>query len=1333
MALSCKILVAPLVIAKSKRSADVTIRWALMSSACLATALMWSVTLSMPTQAQGGAASAANSAGGVDSVSGTGGNGASDFSSGSSSQYRGGGGGGAGVAGGAGGRGYNNGAAAANGGATAGASGADGAAGGANAGNGGGGGAHGFSGVLTAGVSSGGNGGNGGSSDGSGGGGGAGAYGAVISGNGTLSNPITGGNGGNGGTGFTMGSGGSGGIGLLVQGSTSLTVQATVTGGSGGFTQDGNGIFGAGGSGGAGGTGIDVRSSGLVLTNDGSIRGGDGRIGGNGGGGIAGGPPGTGPRYSGTDGAGGAGITGADLTIINNGSITGGQGYVNRASTSANAVTFTGGVNALAVTASSIINGRVDAFSTADTFGLGGAVDASFNIGSLGAAASTTAQYRGFGVLEKSGASTWTVTGTPSASLAYRITDGALDLNGGTQSATSLRLTGGTLQNGTINSTGAFDLRSGTISANLAGSGSLIKSTNDTVILSGTNAYSGTTTISAGIIEVNSSAALGDGSATNSLIFDGGTLRATDAVTSPTTRSVQMLGNGAIDTNGNAVQIAGVISGTGALSKAGSGTLTLSGANTSYSGAITISAGTLAVTGAGALASTAITTASGAIFSTDGGALAAAAQISNDGTLALTGSESIAAITASPGAITLSTGAILTMNAGASSVAGVISGAGGLTIAGTSASLLLGANTYTGSTTLTGGSLAVTGVGTLASTAITTAAGSMLSTDGGALSADAQIANAGSLTLSGSESVASINGAGTIALNGVGTELALASGSDISGIISGIGALTLTDGTTRLSGLNTYSGVTSVNAGTLVVDGSIASSTLTVINAGARLMGIGTLGNTMLASGSIFAPGNSVGTLNVSGNLGVSAGSIYDVEISPSDSDRVAVTGTATLNGGIVRVNSAAAASQFSNGPSNFTILTATGGVIGTFDTLDTSALTFFDGTLDYSNINAVQLLLTRNDLDLAGVAVTANQSGTAQGIQSLGSNNPIYAAILTMSPDEALAAYDQLSGEPHASVERALGSSGLASLGLMSNRLGQSPGGDRVLSMVDTGEGPVDKSTPTNVLWGDFYGNFGKLAGASGAADMQSSAGGIVLGADGLLGDWRLGALLSAGRTNVSVHDRASTTDADDFGVGLYGGTSFGQANFKFALSHIYHDVRSSRTVTVPGLASVLEAVYRATTTQGYGELGYSLDLGPAQIEPYAQLGVVHQSRDGFTETGGLVALSSAATQSTSAYASLGIRGSMQFALEGKASVKVSGGVAYRHDFGGATQTVNNFVGGAAFTVSGAEPTTDALLLETAVSYEFNQDMSVSLSYSGAFGNAGANHTVQAGLAIAF
>ena len=85
-------------------------------------------------------------------------------------------------------------------------------------------------------------------------------------------------------------------------------------------------------------------------------------------------------------------------------------------------------------------------------------------------------------------------------------------------------------------------------------------------------------------------------------------------------------------------------------------------------------------------------------------------------------------------------------------------------------------------------------------------------------------------------------------------------------------------------------------------------------------------GSTTIASGGTLAPGNSVGTLTVSGNLAFSAGSFYKVEVSATAADRTNVSGTATLTGATVQ----AAAIPGSFRSQTYTILNATGGLGGT-------------------------------------------------------------------------------------------------------------------------------------------------------------------------------------------------------------------------------------------------------------------------------------------------------------------------------------------------------------------------------------------------------------------
>ena len=167
-------------------------------------------------------------------------------------------------------------------------------------------------------------------------------------------------------------------------------------------------------------------------------------------------------------------------------------------------------------------------------------------------------------------------------------------------------------------------------------------------------------------------------------------------------------------------------------------------------------------------------------------------------------------------------------------------------------------------------------------------------------------------------------------------------------------------GTLLLTGNNTYAGGTTINAGTLAVNGSLTSG-VNVLGGG-TLGGTGTIGGNVTVNGAI-SPGNSVGTINIAGNYIQNPGSTYQVEVA-TQSDRINVTGNATINGGTVAVQAGAGAR-----PTTYTIVTATGGVTGTYTGL-TSNLAFVTPSLSYDANNVFLTLRT----SFAGGGGTGNQ-----------------------------------------------------------------------------------------------------------------------------------------------------------------------------------------------------------------------------------------------------------------------------------------------------------------------------------------------------------------------
>ncbi len=181
--------------------------------------------------------------------------------------------------------------------------------------------------------------------------------------------------------------------------------------------------------------------------------------------------------------------------------------------------------------------------------------------------------------------------------------------------------------------------------------------------------------------------------------------------------------------------------------------------------------------------------------------------------------------------------------------------------------------------------------------------------------------------------------------------------------------------------LNTGASIGS--GGALYANGTIGGTV--IVNNGGLLGGSGTVGGLAALSGGTVAPGNSIGTLTVAGNAAFAPGSVYQVEANAAgQSDRLAVSGTATLAGGTVQV---LAQNGAYNPRTQYAILNAAGGVTGQFAGV-TSNFAFLTPTLRYQPTE-VDLTLTRNDVAFASIATTRNGASVANAIQAGGRAAP--------------------------------------------------------------------------------------------------------------------------------------------------------------------------------------------------------------------------------------------------------------------------------------------------------------------------------------------------------
>ncbi|EGS6534390.1 autotransporter outer membrane beta-barrel domain-containing protein [Salmonella enterica] len=274
------------------------------------------------------------------------------------------------------------------------------------------------------------------------------------------------------------------------------------------------------------------------------------------------------------------------------------------------------------------------------------------------------------------------------------------------------------LGTGNVTDNATLELNTGgDFTNNISGSGQVVKSGDETLTLSGANSYTGGTTISGGTLVASNVEALGTGD-----ITDNATLE--------------------LNAGGD---FANNIGGTGSVVKSGDKTLTLSGSNT-YTGGTTISGGTLVATNVEALGTGNVTDnatlelSTGGDFANNIGGTGSVVK-SGDETLTLSGANSYTGGTTISGGTlvasnveALGTGdvtdnAVLELNTGGD-FTNAISGSGQVVKSGDKTLTLSGANSYSGATTISGGTLIATHVNALGTGAIDNRASLLLDASG---------------------------------------------------------------------------------------------------------------------------------------------------------------------------------------------------------------------------------------------------------------------------------------------------------------------------------------------------------------------------------------------------------------------------------------------------------------------------------------------------------------------------------------------------------------------------------------------------------------------------
>ena len=368
-------------------------------------------------------------------------------------------------------------------------------------------------------------------------------------------------------------------------------------------------------------------------------------------------------------------------------------------------------------------------------------------------------------------------------------------------------------------------------------------------------------------------------------------------------------------------------------------------------------------------------------------------------------------------------------------------------------------------------------------------------------------------------------------------------------------------------------------------------------------------------------------------------------------------------------------------------------------------------------------------------VANTSNQWNTAGALSTLTQNGPslaLYNSLLVLSAPQAREAFNQLSGEVYPSVQSNLIAGSTQLFNVLNQRMQRAFDNDSLpipplaMSLVQQPE------QQNNGVWGQTFSSWSRTRDNGNAGKLDGNTTGFLLGADRTLADHnvRVGGYFGYSRGDYDVDSRRSSTDTDNYHLGLYAAGQQNAFSLRGALGYTWHKIEGERNVDFSGFSDRLKSDYDANSLLAFTEAGYRFGQPAMNVEPFINLSWIRLHTDSFREDGGAAALSVRNETMNTFYSTLGMRG----VTELPKNVNLYGSLGWQHAYGDKnTSSRMAFAGSDAFITQGQAVDEDVMVGDIGVSVQLSRAATLDVGYQGQLGQDTRINSVNANLRWSF